>query len=203
MWAQNLLRSMDVLMRRLHRLSNLRFIPCGDKVSRVLIHLLSLIFCRQESWLHTWLIPTTVMSAWEQVPLLKLSATGDSLVLRCTMLYLWLLIQQCNGCPISPMYCWPHLPHLIKYITLEDLQEALTVTLNHSPVVWLKNSSIASSIRQVLHLATPHGWLPGSLQEADASEARTRRSLKFLGRWKEISGGILEIPSVVALRYEG
>ena len=98
--------------------------------------------------------------------------------------YLWLLILQCNGCPFSPTYCWPHLPHVNKYITLEDLQEAVTVTLNSCPVRWLENSPVAGSIRQVLHLAAPHGRLPGSLQKAGASKARTKTSLKFCGRRK-------------------
>ena len=65
--------------------------------------------------------------------------------------------------------CLTHIllatPPAFKYITLEDLQETLIVTLNYSPVVWLENMSVANSVGQVLHLAALHGQLPGSWYE--------------------------------------
>ena len=48
---------------RFHRESTLRFIPKGCEVPRVLIHLFSRILRRQESWLYSWSIATTVKSA--------------------------------------------------------------------------------------------------------------------------------------------
>ena len=56
------------------------------------------------------------LSSWraclQECPsLLKCSATGDSSVLLCTMSKWWLLTLQCNSCPVSPTYCWPHLLH--------------------------------------------------------------------------------------------
>ena len=53
----------------------------GKRSPRVLIHLHSPMFRRQESWLYTWLV-TIIMSAWVWVPLLECSATGDSSVLQ-------------------------------------------------------------------------------------------------------------------------
>ena len=44
----------------------------------------------------------TAMSAWECAMLLKCSTTVESSVLWCVMLKRWLLILQCNSCPVSP-----------------------------------------------------------------------------------------------------
>ena len=174
---------------RLHRLSTRRFIPKGNAVPRVLIHRLSRIFRKHGSRLLTWSITITAMSVCECASLLKCAATGESSVLRCAMSWRWPFILRCKAWPVSPTYCWPHLLHIIKYIILEDLQEAVIVTLNCSPVVWLENSSVASSIGQVLHLVAPHGRLPGALFGVDVKFALTRISLKFFGRRKAISDG--------------
>ena len=48
---------------RFHRLGSLRFIPRRNDVPRVLIHRLSLILCRQGSWLRARSITMTDMSA--------------------------------------------------------------------------------------------------------------------------------------------
>ena len=42
---------------------------------------------------------------------------------------------------------------------------------------------------QVLHLGRPHFWFPGVLRSGFLSVARTRRSLRFLGRRKTMMGG--------------
>ena len=64
---------------RLHRLSILRFVPEWYLAPRVLIHLLSLIFRRQDSCFQSWSITMTLMSACECATSLKCSTTGDSL----------------------------------------------------------------------------------------------------------------------------
>ena len=55
---------------RFHRLSSLGIIPRGNNVPRVLIHRLSLILCRQGSWLQTHSMTMTDMSARVCGPLL-------------------------------------------------------------------------------------------------------------------------------------
>ena len=90
-----------------------------------------------------------VISACECKSLLKWAAMGETSVLLCKMSEWWLFILQWKGRPVSPTYCWPHLLHVIRYIILEDLQEALIITLNCSPVVWLNKASVANSIGQV------------------------------------------------------
>ena len=70
---------------RFHRLSSLRFIPRGNDVPRVLIHRLSLILCRQESWLLVHSITMMDMFARVCGPLLKCDDTGDLPVLLCAM----------------------------------------------------------------------------------------------------------------------
>ena len=164
---------------RIYRLSTLRFIPKGDKVSKVLIHLLSRIFHRHASQSQASLITMTVMSDSLCASLLKCSATGDSSVLRCVISYRWPLTLIWSGWLVSPTYWRPHLLHIIKYITLEDLQEALNFTLNTFPVVWLENSPVAISIEQVLHLGAPQGWLPG-----DSSSVVVRVDETFEG-WRK------------------
>ena len=67
------------------RLSTRRFIPEGNEVSRVLIHLPSFIFRRHGSQLGDNLITMTDMSDSKCAPLLKRLATGDTSVLRCAM----------------------------------------------------------------------------------------------------------------------
>ena len=140
---------------RIYKLSTLRFITKGDEVPKVLIHLLSCIFCRHASRLRENSITMAVMSDSTCAPLLKRSATGDSSVLQCAISYQWPLTLICSGWPVSPTYWRPHLLHIIKYIMLEDLQEALNFTSNTFPVVWLANSSVAISIGHVLHLGAP------------------------------------------------
>ena len=49
---------------------------------------------------------------------------------------------------------------------------------------------MASSIGQVLYLATRHGWLPGSSCDVDVEDAHTRKSFRFFGRRKAIKGGV-------------
>ena len=72
---------------QVYRPSTLRFIPKGNEVPRVLIHQLSLIFCRHASRLRANSMAMTAMSASSCVRLLKCSATGDSSVFRCVMSY--------------------------------------------------------------------------------------------------------------------
>ena len=72
---------------------------------------------------------------------------------------------------------------------LEDLQEAFTLNFKYSPVMELENSSVASSIEQVLHLGALHGRLPGGSCDIEVRVTRTRRSFRFLRQWKAISGG--------------
>ena len=144
----------------------------------------------------------TVMSVWEWVLLLKCSATGDSWVPRCAMSYLWLLILQRNGCPILPLYCWPHLPHVIKYITLEDLQEALAVTLIILQACgWRIHLWPAVSDR--IYTWPPH---------TDSCLAHCKKRVlarpepgdpsNSLGGRRQLAV-VQEMPSVVAPRYEG
>ena len=104
----------------------------GDKVPRVLIHLLSQILQRQGSWLLIWSMTITAMSACEFASLLKCAARRDSSVLWCVMWNQWQWILPWRGCPVSPTYCWPHLLHIIRYI------------------LWLENSSVAIIVGQVL-----------------------------------------------------
>ena len=152
--------------RRFHRISTLRFIPKGYEVPRVMIHLLS----------------STIMSASVRPLALRCSATGDSLVLLCVMLKRWLLTLRCSGCPILPIYYWPHLLLVIKYIVLEYmyLQEAVNFMLNTWLVLWLVNSFVAANIGHVLHPAALQGWLLGDSWVLDIRVAWTKRSLKFL-----------------------
>ena len=99
---------------RFLRLSSLRFIPRGNKVSRVLIHLLSLTLHRQGSWLRVCSITMTDMSARLCSQLLKCAYMGDSSVLQCVMSNRWPFTLRWNGWPVSPRYCWPHLLHVIN-----------------------------------------------------------------------------------------
>ena len=119
--------------RRLHRLSTRRYIPRENEVLRVLIHLLSWVLRREGSWIYTWSMTIIVMPGCECKSLLKWATTGETLVLPCKMAERLLLILQRCGRPVSPNYCWPHLLHVIRYITLEDLQKALIITANCSP----------------------------------------------------------------------
>ena len=140
---------------RHHRLSTLRFIPEGNKVPRILIHLLSQILCRHGSWLETKSITMTVMSARECAWWLKWATTGESSVLLC-MIWWWRpFILRCNGWPVSPTYCWPHFLHVIRYIMIKDLQETTIEILKHLPVVWLVSVFVVKSNGQVLHLPDP------------------------------------------------
>ena len=70
---------------RFYRLSTRRFIPEGNKVSKVLIHLPSFTFRRHGSQLVDSSIIMTVMSNSECALLLKCSATGDTSVLWCVV----------------------------------------------------------------------------------------------------------------------
>ena len=175
---------------RLHRLSTLRFILKGNEVSRVLIHLLSQILCRQESWLCTWLMAITVMSAWECSSMLKCAATGESSVLLCVMSKWWPLILQWKGCPVLPTYCWPHLLHVIKYYT-GGLAGGPYFHFKLLPSRMAGEHIRGRQYRTgfTLTCSSPHGQLPGSSYEVDVKEARTRRSLRFFRRWKAIRGG--------------
>ena len=113
---------------RFHKESNLMFIPKRIWSS----HLLSRILQRYGSWLYSWSITMTVMSA-SMCPLpLKCSATGYSSVFLCALLHVkqWLLTLRCSSCPVLPTYCWSHLLWVIKYTILEDLQEATNFILN-------------------------------------------------------------------------
>ena len=71
---------------RLHRLSTWRFVPKGNEVLRVLIHLVYQVLRRQGSWLCTWSMTITVISACECGLLLKCTAMGESSVLLCMIL---------------------------------------------------------------------------------------------------------------------
>ena len=73
-----------------HKRSVQRFIPEGDKVSRVLIHLPSFTFRRHGSWLGDSSVTMIVMSNTQCAPLLKCSATKDTSVLQCMMSDRWL-----------------------------------------------------------------------------------------------------------------
>ena len=91
---------------KFHRESTLRFIPKGYEVSMVLIHLLSRILQRHESWLYILFIATTVMSARVCPSPLKCSATGDSSVFLCVMLYRWPLILRPHILGHTSWYTW-------------------------------------------------------------------------------------------------
>ena len=134
--------------KQIQRLSTLRFIPCGSAVLRCLIHLLSFNFSRVVSMLYNWPITITAMSFTKCAMLFKSTTTGDSSVLWSAMSNRWPFILQWRGWPVSRTCWWPHLLHCIKYMRLEDLQEAFPFTLYHWPVVWLANSSLVFSIGQ-------------------------------------------------------
>ena len=87
-----------------HRLSTWRFIPEGNDVSRVLIHLLPLIFCRHGSRLGGRSITMIARSDSECAPLLKCLATGDTFVPRCAMSNRWRLTLARNGWLVSPKH---------------------------------------------------------------------------------------------------
>ena len=93
---------------RLHRLSTLKFIPEGNEVARVLIHLIARTFHRQESWLYISSVMITATFAWKCALLLKCAATRDSSVLWYEKSKWWLFILQCKVfqyCPCT-LYCW-------------------------------------------------------------------------------------------------
>ena len=71
---------------QVYRPSTLRFIPRGDEVPRVLIHLLFLIFRRHASWLQSNSIAMTAMPNSSCVPLFKCSAAGDFSPLMCDVI---------------------------------------------------------------------------------------------------------------------
>ena len=48
---------------------------------------------------------------------------------------------------------------------------------------------MVSIIGQVFHLGTVHLLLPGALGDVNVISARTKRSLKFFGRRKNMIGG--------------
>ena len=100
---------------RIYRLSTLRFIPRGDKVPKVLIHLLSRTLRSHASWLRASSITMTDMSDSACVLLLKCATTGDSSVLRCVISYRWPFTLIWSGWLVSPTYRRPHLLHVIKY----------------------------------------------------------------------------------------
>ena len=129
---------------RFHRVSTQRFIPGGNEVLRVLVHLLFHILPRWRSWLCTWSMTITVISACECDSLWKWAALGESSLLLCKISEQWPLILQQTGRPVSPMYCWSHLLYVIRYITQEDLQESLIIISNCSPGVWLEKVSVAT-----------------------------------------------------------
>ena len=70
-----------------HRLLSLRFIPSGNNVRMILIHLLFLILLRQGSCLRVHSITMKDMAARVCGPLLNGDVTGDSSVLLCAMSY--------------------------------------------------------------------------------------------------------------------
>ena len=70
---------------KFHGLWTWMFIAEGNDVSRVLIHLPSLIFRRHGSWLGGRSITMISMSCSECALLLNCSATGDASVLLCTI----------------------------------------------------------------------------------------------------------------------
>ena len=53
--------------------------------------------------------------------------------------------------------------------------------------MWLENTFMTNCIKQVLHIATLHGWLPGASHEANVKFVPTRKSLKFFRCQKLIS----------------
>ena len=78
-----------------------------------------------------------------------------------------------NGAVIpSCLHVAGHLQHVIKWITLEDLQEAFTFTLK-CPLVLLENSSVVNNIGQLLPLEAPHEWLPSGFWKVDVRAALT------------------------------
>ena len=72
------------------------------------------------------------------------------------------------------------LLHTVLYITLEDLQVTLILTINYSPVIALENTSVTNRMGQVLHLAVLYGWFSGSLYGVDVNDVQTRGPLRFL-----------------------
>ena len=142
--------------------STLRFIPKWCEVPRVLMHLLSLILQRHGSWLYNLFIATIVISARVCPSLLKYTATKDSSLFLCVMLKRWSLILWYSSCPVSAMYCWPHLLQVFKRIILEHLQDAVKFILNFQPVIWLLKSSVALYLGHILQPAVPQGLFPGN-----------------------------------------
>ena len=83
--------------QRFHRLSTWRYIPEGNEVFRVLIHLPYFTFRRHGSRLGDCSVTMTVMFNAEFALLLKCSATGDTSVLRCMVSDRWPLILAWSG----------------------------------------------------------------------------------------------------------
>ena len=72
------------------------------------------------------------------------------------------------------------------------MQEAVSLILYHSPIMWLVNSSVAIiSIRsrQSFHLIAPQHPFLGALYVFGVSTPSTRRSFKFFGQQKAINSG--------------
>ena len=91
---------------------------------------------------------------------------------------------------------------MIKYITLEDLQEARNFTLNTYPVIWLGNPSVAVNIGQVLRHDSLHRLLPGGSCGVVVRVARSRRSSNSLDIARQLAANA-EMPFIGVLRHEG
>ena len=76
--------------------SVLKFIPSGQEVPNILIHLLSLIFLRIISFLQHLSMTMTEKSVIEWPMLLKWGATGDPSVLQYDISKPWPFILQCS-----------------------------------------------------------------------------------------------------------
>ena len=57
-------------------------------------------------------------------------------------------------------------------------------------MVLLVKALVVNKVEQVLHLGLPQALLPGEVRAGDDKSALTSRSLKFLGRWKAMMGGV-------------
>ena len=99
------------------------------------------------------------------------------------------VILRCDDWPALLALCWPHLLQIIKFITLQELQEATIEIVKHSPVVSLANVFLVRSIGQVLHLSDPQWLFPVTSCCVVVNVALTRRSFKFFRHRKAIKGG--------------
>ena len=120
----------------------------------------------------------------------KCSPTGDLSNLLCLQSSLWPFTLIFKGPLVSPTYCFPHLPHDIRYTTFWVLQLVSPFSLTRAPLndiaVWE-----GVIILQVWHLGLPQGLhspAGSSSIGSGFSLARTRWSLRLFGHLKAMIG---------------